>query len=66
MAQTVDQLLAGTHPISAVVPPVRNKLTFHWDPGSIGEWIDHYHKTDVLWFRRREGTSNSDTLSRRR
>jgi len=38
--QTINRLLAGTHPVSAVVTRVRNKLAFHWDPASVNEWVD--------------------------
>ena len=64
MVETINQLLAGTHPISAVVSRVRNKLTFHWDPAALGEWVDHYDKPSVMWLDGRGGSSNGDTLYR--
>jgi hypothetical protein len=64
MVKTINQLLAGTHSMSAVVTRVRNKLTFHWDPESVGEWVDGYDKPNVIWFDASGGTSNGDTLYR--
>jgi hypothetical protein len=64
MVDTINRLLAGTHPMSAVVTRVRNQLAFHWDPTLIGDWVDHYDKATVMWLDATGGTSNGDTLYR--
>ncbi len=64
LVQTIDRLLAGTHPVSEIVTRVRNKLTFHWDPAAIGEWIDRYDEPHAMWFDASGGTSNGETLYR--
>lgn len=64
LVRTIDQLADGTHPLSDFVRRVRNKLTFHWDPDVLGEWIDQYDKPSVMWFDARDGSSNGDTLYR--
>jgi hypothetical protein len=62
--KTVRQLMAGTHPASAVLRRIRNQLTFHWDPGVIRGSLKGFETDEPLIWAEGQTTTQGGSFYR--
>jgi hypothetical protein len=56
LLKSIGQLCGGSHPTSAVLTRVRNKMGFHWDPTVVSESLAEFRKNKALvWLEARDG-----------